>query len=359
MAITRLLPSSSINETDPAIPDCSNPLLDQRVDRAARSVWVDLAEGVKKSIVAKAVIATLLAATTIALFFLLVSNPVGWVASAIGVSILAAKALVGASIGLSLLAANFAAYKLQDKKTQQKVTFELSTLWRMMPGVTNYNEIPLEGLCLADGTAIPDSAKLYVGALPNKNRPESTIPPNVANVVSNNEEFEFSPIGLSSPLNEADWAERGAKFLRNETEDHLPVPPELMDKAADFLLPAIQNGKGALSNCRGGVGRSATSAAALMMKHLRHSNGAPLTIEEVCVRIKKGRKKAVIWNKLHALRKYDEYLKDHGVTRPERSAELNKAADQLQKMEEARKSGSSHKTPRTSKTVIKALQNPT
>lgn len=253
---------------------------------------------------------------------LLATNPGGWVLSALGIALV----ITGF---IAIIGANIANYMCKTKFEKQKMSFEVSTICRMMPWVTNYNEISLQGLTLADGKPIPEGAILYVGALPNKYRPGNTIPPNVTRVLANNQEFEVNKLGPSNPLTAQDWAQRGAIYLNNEAEDHALLKPDQMDLAADFLAPAISAGEAALSHCRGGAGRSATSAAAFMMKHLKKADGQFISIEEICARIKAGRKKSTIWNKMHALRDYDEFLKQHGIARPARNPDIDLIADSL------------------------------
>jgi hypothetical protein len=272
-----------------------------------------------------------------ALVALLVTNPGGWILSAIGITAVALAFL-------SIIGANIANYNSKGKFEKQLMYFELTNLVRMLPFVTNYNEIPLQGLTLADGKPLPPGAILYVGALPNKNRPGNSIPPNVGAVVANNQDFEVRPLGLSNPLTAKDWEDRGAKYFFNKAQDHDPIPPLAMNAAADVLAPALLAGKGALSHCRGGVGRSATAAAAYMMRELRR-DGQYLSIEEICSRIKAGRKESSIWYKLHALCDYDDYLKNTlGLPRPPRNPEVDRLADLLRKMEAVKE-----------KTGIKAL----
>lgn len=238
---------------------------------------------------------------------LLILNPIGWKLTAI----------IAGSVGLAMLIANYVNYKHRGKFHKQQMDFELSTLWRMLPG-DNYSAVNLKGLKRRDSSPIPHGAVLYVGGLPNKKRPGNSIPPGVKAVLSNNEAWELQPIGPSDPLTEADWKNLGATNKPNLSLDHAAVPIEQMTEAADYLYPPFAQGEPVLSHCRAGCGRSATSAAAMMMRDLRDSNGQRLTIEEVCVRIKDGRAKSTIWNKLHALVAFEDHLRpgradnDHG-----------------------------------------------
>ncbi|HEY5259183.1 MAG TPA: dual specificity protein phosphatase family protein, partial [Rhabdochlamydiaceae bacterium] len=102
-----------------------------------------------------------------------------------------------------------------------------------------------------------------------------------------------------------------------------------MDQTADWIHTQREAGKHVYVHCLGGVGRSATAIAAYLMKYGRDENNQPLTLEVICSGIKGSRKKSTIWNKLQALRDYDNRLKLGGVQRPERSNEINALIQKL------------------------------
>lgn len=273
--------------------DLSAPKVNQVASRSfCQQTWA-FTEGVIESKVFRTILIT---ALVLASLFLLVSNPIGWIATTLGVSILAAKFIgAGAVIGLNLL--NFAIQK-------QKFEFEMSALHRLLSDSKKCHEIPLDGL-----DHIQPGAGLYLGPLPNKDHPytEELMKEGKWAILSINEPFEREPAGVSNPYTKRDWEEKNIPYKKITSKDHKLLSVEEMDKAADWIHRQIRAGRKVYVHCRAGVGRSATAIAAYLMKFGK-TNDQLLSLEDICFRIKTARPKATIWDKLSALADYQEAL---------------------------------------------------
>ncbi len=268
--------------------------------------------GLMQSKVTRALIIT---GAVVGLTFILASNPVGWIATAIGVSTVVAGAIFAAG-GLAIFAGSLL---VQHFIEDGSLSFEVSALYRLAKE-KDYNEISVPGW-----QPEANAGKLYLGSLPNRLKfpgGEATLK-NHGAILSINEPWERDYQGFSIPYRKDDWEKLGVNYLWLEALDHQLLNIETMAKASEWIHSNISAGKNVYVHCRAGVGRSATGLAAYLMEHGRDENNQPLTIEAICAGIKSSRESAQIWNKLEALRAYDEFLKLKGVPRPDRSAAIN------------------------------------
>lgn len=281
------------------------------------STALSLLEGILKSKVTRALVIT---GAVVAAPFLLASNPVGWVATALGVSLAAAVAIFAcaaiAIFGLCLLA--------QQLFCDGTLEFEAVAPYRLMKD-KDYDTIAFSQWKRPEG-----APALILGSLPNRLgfSAEKTLKGNGA-VLSINETWEREALGFSVPYSPKAWKELGVDYLSIDVKDHTLLSIEEMDQAADWIRSQLEAGKHTYVHCLGGVGRSATAIAAYLMKHGRDENDQPLTLEAICLGIKGSRKKSTIWNKLQALRDYDNYLVSVGVQRPEHSNEIKVLIEKL------------------------------
>ncbi len=275
-------------------------------------------EGLFKSKVTRALLIT---GAVVAAPFLLVSNPISWVATALGVSLLAAAAIF-ACVAIGIFGLCLLAQKLLCDGTLE---FELSAAFRLTKK-NDYNQI-----AFPEWAPLPNTGPLYLGSMPNRIRPgdvEALFKEGGGAVLSINEEWERQPLGLNVPYSAQDWREKGVTYFPLEVKDHTLMDVLGMELAANLLHYHLSRNAAALVHCRAGVGRSATAIAAYLMKHGKDKDGNRLTIEAICTGITSSRKKATIWNKLEALRNYDEYLKKQGYQRPDRSPIIDAVIEQ-------------------------------
>jgi len=276
---------------------------------------LEVGKGLCRSKIFRAIVISA-AATTLASFFL--SNPIGWVASAVLVSALAFKVIMGVSLfGLGLA--------LQSCM-KGDIAFEMTALSRLFRK-SNQHKIEVKGWEKPQGTG-----SLFVGALPNRLRFSEGIK-QINAVYALNEDWETKAIGLSIPHNSDSWGARGVNFTRVDVKDHTLMTPPQMDAAAESIRQEIENGKNILVHCRAGVGRSMMAAAAYLMKYARDEAGQPLTLEAICLGLKISRPRSSIFNKLTALDAYDKQL---GLQRPDSSAQYK---DLLARLEQQRFEG--------------------
>jgi rhodanese-related sulfurtransferase len=269
----------------------------------------------------------LLAAGAItATILILGSNPIGWIATA----------AIVAGLGIALIA---------QKASKQKVLFEVSAIGRLAHA-KNHDKIEIPGWANK-----PANANLLLGGLPNRLRSDALMSDLKGRgaVLSINEKFETKPQGLSIPFSEQAWKNRGVEFKHLLSDDHALVSPAEMNEAADWIHAQMSDGKNVLVHCRAGVGRSATALAALLMKYGEDAEGKPLTLEAICIGIKGSRAKSTIWNKLPALKAFDESL---GIARPKSSPLY---CEMLAKSEVREAAG---KKIKMSKADIKAIMTP-
>jgi len=296
--------------------------VDERVNEVAHRSFgekvLNTLEGIYKSKVFRAVLIT-----TVALVLIFaVSNPIGWMASAITIVSLATLKFILLGV---IIAANAINYKAQ----QQKMDFEISSFYRLCSAAKNCDEIPLTGL-----HNCPENAGIYLGPLPNQN---SSYMDDLMRekggkwaVLSVNEPFEREIIGASVPFTEQDWNKRGVAYKALDADDHKPLTTVQMNEAAEWINQQILAGEKVYVHCRGGVGRSATAIAAYMMKYGKQGSDN-LPLDEICFRIKENRKgaKATIWDKLTAIRDYNTQLK---INRPDSDAKFNQMVENLDAM---------------------------
>lgn len=251
---------------------------DNQVSKLSRSILPDIALGIGKSKITKAI---LISSVSLATLFLLSATPPAWIISAVA---------IGSFISALLLQA-------AHKKGKQKLLFELSVIGRFFK--KNSHEIPI----------MNPRANLYLGSLPNRTQSEgeklSQI--GVESVVSINEPWEREPLGLSLPYRDKDWKELGVKSIKKmDVLDHSLVDMDKLNEAADFINESLLSRKSVFVHCRAGKGRSAMLIAAYLIKY------QGMTALEACRHIKQYRPCSSIMKKVEHLKKYarSDYIED-------------------------------------------------
>jgi len=302
---------------------------DDRVAAVANPTFCEKAKGIGKSKTFQAAVWAGAALLALLLAFLLVSNPVGWAATAIGVSLVVAKLII--ALGAIAVAGVMPAIYLW--KNKEKVSFEWTALFRSY-NKRNYDEIKWSGW------VNPYPGSLYLGAMLNRRNPSEIAELLGKNgrelaVLSVNQDWEREPIGVSIPPSQSDWYLSNVPYEKIDVVDHTLLTQQQMEKAANWIERQLKAGKNVFVHCRAGVGRSGTAIAAHLMRNGKKADGSPLSIEEICIGIKDSREKATIWDKLGALRRYDHYLRDKHpeIQRPEISDEIHVIANALDEME--------------------------
>ncbi len=291
----------------------------------------NVTEGLFKSRIFRTLLNMALMGLAIGLLFVLFSNPVGWIATVAGVSLLAAKLILsaGAIAGFALMGF------LAQFPRSGTVEFELSAIRKLIKS-KNYDEIPVDS-----------DHRLYLGAIPNALKDYKTMQKVVGKngtVIAIMEDWELSPQGLSIPMTKEDYVELGILCRSFSARDHKIMKSEDLDKLADAIHQGLQDGN-VYVHCRGGVGRSATAVAAYLMKYEGKS------IVEACAWIKGHRWKSTIWNKLSGLRNYQKHIrKNYKIELDPLPTVVNTTADTLEKIENARK------RPKLSNNTILAFQ---
>lgn len=259
----------------------SNPLIEAKASRVpslntktqsiARSIFVDLAQGLAHSRLFRGIaVAAIAAGTLVAL-----ANPAGWVIAAVTVS----------AFALGLISSNPA-------KTKQYIAFEISAINRLRK--TNYHPI-LER----------NGAKLFLGALPNRlSKDEDTLTrkEGVQAILSVNESWERSPMGLSLPVQPKDWKRLHVDFKGIDVKDHSLLNDDALNQGADFIKRSLDENKSTYVHCRAGKGRSAMVIAAYLIKHENKS------VDEACALIKEQRPCSTIMKKKIRLNDYRAHL---------------------------------------------------
>ncbi len=306
-----------LRHTLPKAPSAADTSAPDPTCKKTESAALSVFKGLFKSKVTRAFLIT---AAVVGVPFLLVSNPIGWIATAIGVSTLAAAAIFAllciGIFGLCLLA--------QKLLCDGTLEFELSAAFRLTKE-NDYNQI-----AFPEWAPLPNTGPLYLGSMPNRIRPgdvEALFKEGGGAVLSINEEWEREPLGLNVPYSAKDWRAVGVTYFSLDVKDHTLMDALDMEIAANLIHYHLSRNAAALVHCRAGVGRSATAIAAYLMKHGYDKDGNRLTIEAICSGIATSREKATIWNKLEALRNYDEYLKKQGYQRPDRSPAIEAMID--------------------------------
>jgi protein-tyrosine phosphatase len=257
----------------------------EKVKEVSRSKFCDLVKGLYKSKIVRAIVVVAIAVAVVCVL----SNPIGWLATALAVSAFAAYLIAVAAVLVTV-----AAFSLAQGK--QKTEFEISACRRLIAG-ENYNEIELNYPM--------NGGRLILGALPNRLSNDGEHLANnekVGAILSVNEDWELDPLGLSLPYRNEDLNELGIERLHLPAKDHKLLSVEAMHKAADFIAAQMRQGKTVYVHCRAGVGRSAMAVAAYLMKY------ESLSVQEAIERISDCRKKSTIGKKTQGLKDFHRAL---------------------------------------------------
>lgn len=264
-------------------------------DRTFGQKCMNILEGMARSKVLASAGTTGVMALTVALAF----HPVGWIAAALGISAVLAKALF--TVGALLM---FACTTLIAHKSSSTVTIELTAIKRLLTtavGKTNYNEICKVNehkICEANGH------KLILGAMPSALTDYSVIHDVIGNngtVISVNEPQEREIHGFHVPFTEKDYTEEGIAYRKIDADDFILVDQKKLHEGADAIQKGLENGN-VYVHCRAGKGRSAMILAAYLIKHQN------MSVEEACKLIKKNRPEAKIHDRIDGLVEFKNSL---------------------------------------------------
>ncbi len=252
--------------------------------QTASGIWV-IAKNILNS---RTVKITALTATVIICTLFLLSNPVGWVATAIGISLLATKILFSLVAVPVLLTLSGVYDKWQRRDFNQTLSMEITAAWYLLSERfrDNYNEIEFERL--------PWTGKgiLFLGVAPNtlsdlseKLERENinisamlslidTVPAGTTPASRLNESvphFIYQPYTLDDLNKQGEPIggdpEHFENYRRISVRDHDPLTITELDQSADFIHEQIQAGKNVYVHCRDGVGRSSMAVAAYLIKY--------------------------------------------------------------------------------------------
>lgn len=232
-----------------------------QLGRGAIRNGVDFCRGMAKSRIFWAVAIT----SAALLVTFLVSNPVGWIASAIGVSILVAKIILCVAAPLTGMAIHYV-LSPEKSKWRQQLRFEVTSTFRLLrdwAGLGNFDEI-------TELDRNGNNHKLYLSALPNRLgfRGEELI--RNGTVISINEPWERETLFLSHPYSEDDWKNLGVTYRQVNHEDNTVLKPETMKQVSQLIQEGLKKGS-VLVHCRAGAARSASGVAAFL-NDTGHSN---------------------------------------------------------------------------------------
>jgi rhodanese-related sulfurtransferase len=287
---------SRANSTGSAAPSRSpSPApTDKKVQEVSQSKIGDVATGISRSRVLPnlttigTTAVVIIAALLILKLAFFLTNPVGWAFAALVLSTFVIAFIVG----------------VVAKKGTQKMSFEISAIIRMMKK-ENFQRI-------AEDPKNPKKvtrAQIFLGALPNKltGDGKKLQKEKIGAVISLNEIWETSPVGLSIPYSKKDWQEMKIQHEYVKALDHKLLSVEQLDAAADKINQHIQAGRNVYVHCRAGVGRSAQAVAAYLIKYEGKS------VDDACDIIVSSRKVATVKKKKDALNAFAVHCQAHAL----------------------------------------------
>ena len=217
---------------------------EEKIQALSKSKFLDMAEGIRNSKIGKALLFTAVVVSV----FLITSNPVGWMVGA---------AAVG-SFAIGMLC------QMATAKDRQKISFELSAIGRLLKPLFNKPNFQMIKDKQGNETGV------ILGCMPNRLSSDFSklvLEHNIGAVLSVNEDFERVPRGMSIPASKDDWSDFDVIFIKLNSEDHKPLSVESLHKAADSIKEMRDQGRVVYVHCRAGVGRSAMSIAAYLIKY--------------------------------------------------------------------------------------------
>lgn len=177
----------------------------------------------------------------------------------------------------------------------QKIRFEISALLRLPQ--KNYDEIYEKS-----------GKKIFLGALPNRLRSDGeklVDQEQVGAVLSINETWERSPLGISLPYDNQHWQALEVEYKGMDVLDHTLLSDDQLDEVAEFIHEQIRAGRNVYIHCRAGCGRSAMGLAAYLIKYENKS------AQEAGEIIKEKRPVSTIRKKLERLKAYETYYRSN------------------------------------------------
>ena len=219
---------------------------------------------------------------TMAVLLALACNPIGWVASTIGISFAVAKFLF---VAVGFIAAFGMNVVVQEKFTA-KITCELSAIVRLFKSDNYHNIITTK-----------DGKTLSLGAIPNALVDAEMLQKELGEngtVISVNESWERLPGGVLVPITKEGYGKLGIDYVKEDALDHITIGPEQLNRLADQINGAMSKGN-TYVHCKAGVGRSATAVAAYLIKY------QGMTIEEACSLLYKKRPQVTVFTRISGL----------------------------------------------------------
>lgn len=197
-------------------------------------------------------------------------TPPGWITTAV---IVAGAALYGFFSGGSC--------SLKGKDIIQEMGCELGAIKRLFNA--EYNEITWKGK-RAPG-------RILLGPMPNQinHAPEKIAKrEHLSAVLSINApgpvdiKGERGCYGLMHAPTPKDWLEQDVTYGEIDLPDHIPLPIEKLDAAADYINFFVKNGQNIYVHCKAGKSRSAMAIAAYMIKYGHLSTDKAVSIIREC-----------------------------------------------------------------------------
>ncbi len=218
---------------------------------------------------------------TMGVLLALACNPVGWVATTIGVSFAVAKFLF---VAVSFIVA-FGMNVVLQKKFIAKLICEMSAFVRLFSSDNYHNIITVDG------------KTLFLGAIPNALTDAEMLQKELGEngtVISVNESWERLPGGVLVPFTKESYKKLGINYVTEDALDHITLGADQLNRLADQINDAMEKGN-TYVHCKAGVGRSATAVAAYLIKY--HGK----TIEEACSLLNQQRPQVTVFKRISGL----------------------------------------------------------
>lgn len=229
--------------------------IDYRVDQASKGVFEAIGDFFASipngdSLAGKIGRALLFGAVVGIAAGFLFSNPIGWIVFGAAT----ATYLIG-----QMIIPTIADAREHNVGFGQMFAFKFSA-WQREMGFRgdNYNHV----------YTAPNGAKIFLGALPNKNSHDLTTlvgKEEIGAVISINEPWERKNIGVSNPYTRENYEDVDIHYHEHDVHDHSLLPQNELLAIALEIADEIRQGRNVYVHCRAGVGRSAMGVAAYLI----------------------------------------------------------------------------------------------